>query len=70
MANVDCKLVTRDKKTFLVIEAEIPPVKSLPKSGSGKNLLVATTSGNMKTDLKYDGKTITVGLNAYIPAEG
>lgn len=37
-------------------------------SASGKNLVVVSTRGNMKTDATIDGKAVTIGLNAYIPA--
>jgi hypothetical protein len=36
-------------------------------SSSGKTLVVASTRGNMKTELKVNGKPLTIGLNAYIP---
>lgn len=36
-------------------------------SASGKTLVVASTRGNMKTELTVDGKPLTIGLNAYIP---
>ncbi len=36
-------------------------------SASGKTLVVASTRGNMKTDLLIHGKPLTIGLNAYIP---
>ncbi len=35
-------------------------------SASGKTLVVATTHGNMATDLLIDGKKVVIGLNAYI----
>ena len=36
-------------------------------SASGKTLVVATTSGNVKLPgVQVDGKEITLGLNAYI----
>lgn len=35
-------------------------------SASGKTLVVASTHGNMVTDLMIDGKKVTIGLNAYI----
>lgn len=66
---MEVRLEERDKKTFLIIECEVPPVKKLPKSKSGKNLLLATTKGNMKTDVKFGGKEVVLGLNAYIDAE-
>jgi len=34
-------------------------------SASGKTLVVASTRGNMKTDLTVNGKPLTIGLNAY-----
>jgi len=36
-------------------------------SASGKTLIVATTSGNIKTTVLVKGRPLTVGLNAYIP---
>jgi hypothetical protein len=35
-------------------------------SASGKTLVVATSSGCVKTEAKIDGKTVTVGVNAFI----
>jgi hypothetical protein len=35
-------------------------------SSSGKTLVVASTHGNQTTELKIDGKPVTIGLNAYI----
>jgi hypothetical protein len=50
----------------LVIEIEMrdPPTPS----ATGKTRIVATTAGNVKTDIQVQGKTMTIGLNAYIPA--
>lgn len=43
------------------------PMNATPKpSASGKSLVVASTSGNVQTDLKVGGKNVTIGLNAYI----
>ena len=47
----------------LVIEAPV----SLRPSKSGKTMLVASSGGNVATTATVDGKTVTVGLNAYIP---
>lgn len=45
------------------------PVESVPQaSQTGKNLTVATTRGNIKTAVIYNGKPVTIGLNAFIPA--
>jgi hypothetical protein len=49
--------------TELVIRLPITP----EKSASGKSLVVASTRGNKQTDVEYNGKRITVGVNAYIP---
>ncbi len=36
------------------------------QSGSGKSLVIATTNGNKPTELQHKGKTVTIGVNAYI----
>jgi len=36
-------------------------------SKSGKSTVIATTSGNKPTEVKYKGETLVVGINAYIP---
>lgn len=35
-------------------------------SKSGKTLVVASTFGNVQTDAQVNGKSVTLGLNAYI----
>jgi hypothetical protein len=40
----------------------IPP----SPSASGKTLVIASTRGNLATSAMYDGKPITLGVNAYI----
>lgn len=47
--------------TKLVIEIELENVDKLP-SGSGKSLMIATTSGNHPVPVRPD---ITLGLNCY-----
>ncbi len=43
------------------------PVENPPQpSASGKTLVVASSRGNVKTDVLFQGKPITIGLNAYI----
>jgi len=42
----------------------IPMAKRL--SNSGKTYLVASTGGNTKTGILFEGKEISLGLNAYI----
>ncbi len=46
----------------------LPLVKPPRPSKSGKSLTVATTSGNIATDVIVDGKPVVVGVNAYISA--
>lgn len=62
-------------KNLTIMKAEIKgkdlvitiPMNAEPKpSASGKSLVVASTSGNVQTDLKVKGKNVTIGLNAYI----
>lgn len=57
--------VTHDSKAntlTIVIPCNNPPAASK----SGKSLVVASTQGNQPTDVKVDGKILTIGLNAYI----
>ena len=46
----------------------IPMNPKPEKSASGKTLVVASTYGNKATEVTVDGKTVTVGVNAYIKA--
>ncbi|TCD46833.1 hypothetical protein [Chlorobium sp. N1] len=55
----------RDGKLCIEIDLEKPA-----PSSSGKTLVVASTRGNAVTDVKVDGKPVTIGLNAYIPKRG
>lgn len=50
-----------DGKLIIKIELQKPA-----PSASGKNLIVASTKGNVVTDCIIDGKNVVVGLNAYI----
>lgn len=43
------------------------PLISRPSS-SGKTILVASSGGNVATSATVDGRTVKVGLNAFIPA--
>ena len=44
----------------------LPLINPPRESSSGKTLLVATTGGNKETNLKIKGKSVIVGVNAYI----
>ncbi len=48
-------------KLYITIELQEPA-----PSASGKNLVVASTRGNVVTDCEIDGKQVVIGLNAYI----
>lgn len=42
------------------------PMQKPTRSGSGKTLVVASSHGNIKTDILVEGRPLTVGVNAYI----
>ena len=60
MADITIKI----EKDKLIITAPIP--KKLTPSKSGKSLVVASTHGNVATDVLIEGKPVMLGLNAYI----
>jgi hypothetical protein len=51
------------------LHGEIPLQHPHP-AGTGKTLTVATSRGNQPTEARIDGKTVIVGLNAYIRHDG
>lgn len=53
------------KDGFLIIKL---PLQTPTPSASGKTLVVASSRGNVKTSVTVEGKQVTVGVNAYIPA--
>ena len=55
------KAEIKDNKLHIEIDLEEPR-----PSSSGKTLVVASTHGNTATDAKVNGKTVIIGLNAYI----
>ena len=52
-----------EKARTLTIEMDLDSPRP---SASGKTLVVASSRGNQSTDAQVDGKTVTVGVNAYI----
>jgi len=54
-------LKVEQKGTKLCIEIDLE--KPTPSS-SGKTLVVASTRGNVVTDVMVDGKPVTIGINA------
>lgn len=53
----------KGQKDKLVISI---PMQEPTPSSTGKSLTVASTRGNMKTDVEVNGKPLTIGVNAYI----
>ena len=58
------KAQIKDGKLIIEIDMQEPT-----PSASGKTLVVASTHGNVVTDVMIDGKPVTIGLNAYIKAK-
>jgi hypothetical protein len=54
----------RIENGVLIVEIEIN--KQPVPSASGKTLVIASTHGNVSTDVMVEGKPLTIGLNAYI----
>lgn len=52
----------KDKTITIVMALETQP----EPSKSGKSLTVASTRGNFKSDVRYKGEPLTVGVNVYI----
>jgi hypothetical protein len=52
------------KTITLVLDLQEPT-----PSTSGKTLVVASTHGNVPTDVQVNGKQVIVGINAYIRAK-
>jgi hypothetical protein len=61
MANKDARAEIRDGSLIITIPMNVPPAVS----GSGKSLVVASTYGNVQTDLQVNGKPVVIGVNAY-----
>ena len=57
------KVEQKENKLYIEIDLEKPT-----RSTSGKTLVVASTRGNVVTDVMIDGKPVTIGINAYIKA--
>lgn len=46
----------------------LPISNPAPFSATGKSKVIATTRGNVQTAVLIEGKPVTIGVNAYIPA--
>ena len=51
----------KNNKLYIEIDLEKPT-----PSASGKTLVVASTCGNATSEAMVDGKSVIIGLNAYI----
>ena len=54
--------INEDTNTMIIEISLQPPTPSK----SGKTKVIASTHGNVQVGTKYQGKEITLGLNAYI----
>ncbi len=50
------------KNNELIITLPVSP----RTSKSGKSMVIASTGGNINTAVEYDGKTVVIGVNAYV----
>lgn len=55
------KVEIKGNELIITVEMQKPT-----PSASGKTLVVASSHGNQTTTAMVDGKTVVVGLNAYI----
>ncbi|MFA6358656.1 MAG: hypothetical protein WCY09_08395 [Candidatus Omnitrophota bacterium] len=53
----------KGKQLIITIDLQEPT-----PSASGKTLVIASSHGNQPTTLQVDGKTVIIGMNAYIRA--
>ena len=60
----EVKVTIDTKKKELTITM---PLMDPKPSKSGKSLTIASTLGNFRSDTLFEGKRVTVGVNAYIP---
>ena len=60
----EAKIDEQAKTLTLVLDLQEPT-----PSASGKTLVVATTHGNVPTDVMVNDKPVIVGVNAYIRAK-
>lgn len=58
MTDIEAKI----ENGFLIVKIAL---QEPTRSSSGKTVVIASTHGNIRTEVKYEGKLITIGLNAY-----
>ena len=57
------KVTIEKQGNIEVLIVEIPV--SVRPSNSGKTTVIASTNGNVMAGIDYNGKPVTIGLNAY-----
>lgn len=65
MANTNIKAEIKNGNLVITVPAT---TKNMALSASGKTRRVASSEGNVATELMVDGKPVIIGLNAYIKA--
>ncbi|MCK5642412.1 MAG: hypothetical protein KAJ19_16515 [Gammaproteobacteria bacterium] len=55
-------VMSKDGKSIVLT---VPIRQKAKLSDSGKNYTLATTGGNIETELEVDGQTVKVGVNAF-----
>ena len=63
--------MAKDANTFNVVQEGNTlviriPLESPSPSASGKTLVVASTRGNLLTNIMVSGKPVKIGVNAYV----
>jgi hypothetical protein len=61
MQTIKASIDPKGNTLTIVIDLEAPR-----PSASGKTIVIASTHGNIETPAKFNGKTVVVGLNAYV----
>jgi len=59
---IECTIDNERGALIIIMPLALPP----QPSASGKTLVLASTRGNLQTAATYDGKAITLGVNAYV----
>lgn len=57
------KVTLTDHSVIIEITLDPKPSKSM------KSLVLASTEGNVQTEASYNGKSVVVGANVYIPRD-
>jgi hypothetical protein len=60
---IDCEINLDSGELIIRLPLTIPP----SPSASGKTMVIGSTRGNVRTSATFEGKPITIGVNAYFP---